>query len=70
MREEVGSFEPCHGIHTLVTAERTNPNSPRERHPVFTKVINVQPLCTLETLSNKTKGLVVEESLAARPTYT
>lgn len=37
--------------------------SQEKRHPIFTKVINVQPFYTLETLSNKTKGLL-KESLA------
>jgi len=42
--EEVGSFEPCHVVCSLVITERQLPElSQEERRPIFTKVINVQP---------------------------
>lgn len=37
---------------------------------MFMQGINVQPFYVLKTLENKTKGLVVDETLATQPMYT
>lgn len=56
-------------IHSLVIPESTT-RALLRRKPMLTQGINVQPFYVLETLENKTRGLVVDESLATRPMYT